>query len=337
MPSTNGINAPLISAIMPVYNCAPYVKEAVESVLNQSFGDFELLIMDDASTDGTLDVIDGIKDARVIVHKSEQNMGQASQMNKGIQLSSGKYIAVINGDDINDPTRFALQLEVLQQRPVSIVGSWIEYFGNRDGIWKTPVNSDECFAGMIFEMPVAHPTMMIKKESLLSAGVLYQPGMVLAEDYDLLTRLSTSCKFCNIPKPLVKYRVHETNISNTKASLLSTSNRKVREGIVQLHMKDLGNNDIELFWKLWNFETGGFISRDFIGSINDLPKKLNGKGGVGERIWREFFRKWLFSKMIITKNYEFGAGIYYFWKWPKSLFRLRKMDVLRLLARSFHV
>lgn len=332
----NGEKDPLISAIMPVYNCALFIEEAVDSVLNQSFGDFELLIMDDASTDGTLEVINKIKDDRVIIHKSEKNIGQANQMNKGIQLSRGKFIAVINGDDINDPTRFALQLEVLQQQPVSVVGSWIEYFGNRDGIWKTPVTSEECFAGMFEEMPVAHPTLLMNKESLLKAGVLYQPGMVLAEDYDLLIRLSTSCKFYNIPKPLVKYRIHDTNISSRKASLLKDSVRQVRENIVQLHLKDAETESVELIWKLWNFEAGSLISRKMIKDINDLPKKLNGKGGVGEKIWKELFQRWLFNNMIVTKNYEFGVGFYYLWKWPKALFRIKKTDIIRILVRSLH-
>jgi glycosyltransferase involved in cell wall biosynthesis len=336
MLSTTDTKDPVISAIMPVYNCAPYIRDAVESVLNQSHGDFELLIMDDASIDGTLEAINDIKDGRVIIHKSEKNIGQASQMNKGIQLSRGKFIAVINGDDINDSLRFALQLEVLEQQPVSVVGSWIEYFGNRTGIWKTPVTSEECFAGMFEEMPVAHPTLMVKKESLLKAGVLYQPGMVLAEDYDLLIRLSTSCKFYNIPKPLVKYRIHDTNISSTKASLLQSSKRQVRENMVQLHLKDLEKESVELFWKLWNFEAGSFISREMINSINKLPQKLEGRGGVGKKIWKELFQRWLFNNMIITKNYEFGVGFYYLWKWPKALFRNKGLDVLKILVRSIH-
>jgi glycosyltransferase involved in cell wall biosynthesis len=337
MSLTSGTHAPLISAVMPVYNCALYLREAVDSVLNQSFTDFELLIMDDASTDGSLDVLRHIKDERLIIHRSEKNIGQASQMNKGIELSRGKYIAVINGDDINDPHRFKLQVQVLEEKQVQVVGSWIEYFGNRDGFWKTPVTPEECYAGMIEEMPLAHPTMMVCKQSLLKVGAFYRPGMVLAEDYDLLVRLAVTCKFYNIPQPLVKYRIHDTNISSTKIDLIKRSLQEVRENIVRLHLNELEKSDVELIWQLWNAEAGSAIDKSMIRGINKLPAKLAAKGRAGKKVWKELFRQWLFKKMIITKNYEFGAGLSYLSKWPIAFLKCDKKDILRLLVRSIHV
>jgi glycosyltransferase involved in cell wall biosynthesis len=327
---------PLVSAIMPVYNCRAFVKKAVESVLAQTFGDFELLIMDDASTDGTLDELAGLEDPRIFIHRSEKNLGQANQLNLGIQKSKGKYIAIVHGDDINDSQRFELQLKAFEKEAVDVIGTWIIYDGDWAGNWKTPVTAAECFAGMLCECPIAHPTVMIKKESLLRAGELYIQDMVPAEDYDLWVRMSATCRFSNIPRPLLKYRVHNSQVSQRNAGILKQKLNKIRSKFIELHLNNLEERNLSVLYSLWNFDPASVISRRMINDISRLPQLLDGKGGTDKKTWRNFFEQWVFEKMIITKNYEFGVGFYFLWRWPSALFKNKKTDILRILARSLH-
>jgi hypothetical protein len=189
---------------------------------------------------------------------------------------------------------------------------------------------------MLSESPIAHPTVMIKKESLLKASELYVQEMVPAEDYDLWVRLSASCRFSNIPQYLLKYRVHNSQISQRNAMYLKQKLDKIRSNFIELHLNDLNQKSLSALNQLWNFDSDSLISREMIIEISRLPQLLNGKGGAGKKIWRRHLERRLFDRMISTKNYELGAGIFYLWKWPMALLRFRKSDILRILLRSLH-
>jgi hypothetical protein len=257
-------------------------------------------------------------------------------MNLGIQKSKGKYIAIVHGDDINDPQRFELQLKAFEVEPVDVIGTWIEYDGDRTGNWKTPVTAAECFAGMLSECPVAHPTVMIKKESLLKVDELYIQDMVPAEDYDLWVRMSAKCSFSNVPRPLLKYRVHNSQISQLNANILKEKINKIRSNFIELHLNNLDQRSISVLKSLWSFDSSSVIDRKMISDASRMPQLLDGKGGTDKETWNNFFGQWVFGILISTKNYEFGTGFYYLLKWPKALLKIKKTDILRILVRSLY-
>jgi glycosyltransferase involved in cell wall biosynthesis len=210
-------NTPFISVLMPVYNCENYVFEAVESILQQTYIHFELLIIDDCSTDDTLRICKSFEDERIVIIEKEKNTGYTNSLNYGLKISKGKYIARMDGDDISLPTRFEKQVAFLQKSKDSeACGSSIQII-NSIKILKHPSSYDDIKVKLCFSNSFYHPTMMFRREVLLENN--YDKNFEPAEDYDLWTKLIFKIKMVNIDEVLLKYRVHENQISNYKQDI----------------------------------------------------------------------------------------------------------------------
>jgi len=207
---------PKISVIMPVYNGEKYLKESIESILAQSFKDFELLIINDASKDNSEEIIKSYKDARIKLINNEENLGLVGALNKGIDSSAGEYIARMDQDDISLPNRFETQLNFMEaHREIGLCGSWVKNIGVNEGyINKKESDTDELKAMLLFYTPLAHPTVFIRKKILDEYNLRYDGNFEYCEDYDLWSRISEFAKISNIEKVLLLYRVHDTNMSN---------------------------------------------------------------------------------------------------------------------------
>lgn len=211
---------PLISVVMPVRNGESWLPECMESLIRQTVRDFEVIVVDDGSTDRTIEVLNvwarQFDRFRVIQQKP---VGVAVALNCGIEASSGQYIARMDADDIALPERFAKQVEFLNVRPhVGVVGSWFETFGvGRSGLVKTPIGDDAIRARLLFGSPFAHPSVMLRRSALdgVSGPYSLKRGV---EDFDLWTRLSRSTKLDNIPKVLLRYRLHSMQVSQAELS-----------------------------------------------------------------------------------------------------------------------
>ncbi|MFI8378751.1 glycosyltransferase family 2 protein [Leeuwenhoekiella sp. NPDC079379] len=209
---------PLISVLLPVYNAANFIEESVQSILNQTLGDFELLIIDDCSTDSTLKVIESFEDSRIFLYRKKINSGYTESLNWGITNSRGKYIARMDADDISLPTRFEKQIRFLEENPdVAICGTDAKVIGG-DLKFNYPSSNEEIKINLLFGSSLVHPTIMGRREVFLEYS--YDTSKEPAEDYDLFTRLAVSGKkMANIPESLLVYRVHSNQISqvqNTK-------------------------------------------------------------------------------------------------------------------------
>jgi glycosyltransferase involved in cell wall biosynthesis len=327
----------MISGIMPVYNCADFIQESVQSVLDQTEKDFELLVMDDCSTDGTVGQLKIFDDPRIKIFTSDRNIGQANQLNKGIGQAKGDYIAILHGDDINHPERFSAQLEAFGKDPgIGILGTWIEYIGSRQGEWKTPVDPQDCFMELLMESPLAHPTVMIHRERLRGVEVVYRQDRVPAEDYDLWVRLSASCKMSNIPRKLLKYRVHDKQISMQKADLLKEKIAAIRKDLIALYLDDAGQTPLEALRQLWDFHPGCRMSYAMIRNCSALSGYLSEKHGIGRGKTKSFFDQWLYGLFLITGNYDTGVGFYFLFSRPFYFFRKKGADLARILFRSLY-
>lgn len=203
---------PTISVLLPAYNSEKYIGEAVESILNQTFTDFELIVLDDASTDRTPDILAeyALKDTRIRVVRNESNLRIAASLNRGITLASGKYIARMDADDAAVPERFEKQFELMEKNPdIAVCGSWVSVYETGEE-WRPPSDSDSIKAKLFFESYLYHPAVMIRKDVLVSYAGGYRPDMPPAEDYDLWVRLAVhpEVKFANVPQVLLRYRMH---------------------------------------------------------------------------------------------------------------------------------
>ncbi len=221
---------PKITVLMPIYNAEEYLHQAIESILNQQYKDFEFLIIDDGSTDGSVEKIRRYNDNRIKLIKNRTNQGVIHSLNRGLKLAKGEYVARMDSDDVSLTNRLLTQVEYLDNNPdISICGSWIKIFGANDTqIWDSPTDNDDIKAMLLFEAPIAHPSVMYRK-SIKNDLLVYRKGFDHAEDYDLWARLSDHYKFANLDKVLLKYRVHKKQIGKRFRKLQVKNADKVRK------------------------------------------------------------------------------------------------------------
>lgn len=219
-----------LTVVMPAYNAAKYLKEAVESILVQTYSDFILLIINDGSTDETESIIQSFSDKRIQYIKNEKNIGLVAALNKGIDLTETEFMARMDADDIAMPERLKMQMKFLENNPdVGVCGTFYEKFGVEQGISVLFENDDEIKANLLFSNGICHPSVIIRtdllKKNSLRFGVDfdYADGfghrLLELEDYALWHKLKNYTKFHNIPILLLKYRREGQNLSaqNMKA------------------------------------------------------------------------------------------------------------------------
>lgn len=215
---------PLISVVMPVYNCSAYVGEAINSILNQTFSDFEFIIVDDCSTDDSLSIIRSFAslDKRIKVVCNKRNLGVTKSLNVGLSHARGTYIARMDADDIAVVDRFKLQVELL--RSYDIVGGWIQFMSQSGKRLSVREYSADVSSRIKYESPLAHPTVMFKR-SLFDAYGGYDERFNAAEDYDLWLRYYTKgALFGMVSQVVFYYRVHDKQIKVVDTKKNDSSN-----------------------------------------------------------------------------------------------------------------
>jgi glycosyltransferase involved in cell wall biosynthesis len=204
---------PVLSIVMPVYNGEKYLEEAINSILNQTFCDFEFIILNDGSTDKSEDIILSFKDKRIVYVRNEKNLKITRTLNKGIKLSRGKYIARIDADDISAHNRFDVQIRYIQEKDIDFVGSNILLIDSKSkkiGNRHYPETDLECKELLLYGSCFAHPSLLAKSEAMKSIGY---HEVDAAEDYDAWKRASSAnYVFGNVQENLLQYRIHENQI-----------------------------------------------------------------------------------------------------------------------------
>ena len=221
-----------ITVLMPVYNASNYLNEAIESILNQSFIDFEFLIINDGATDQSEEIIMSYKDARIRYIKKEVNQRLIATLNEGFKLAKGKYIVRMDADDISLPKRLEKQFRFMEANSeIALSGSWAENFGDKIGISKYQTNHDAIKFKMMYQCHIVHPTIIIRKSILDTINLKFDPNFIHAEDYELFVRISENHLLANIPEVVLKYRVHSKSISNTYTETQLKNSAEIRTRI----------------------------------------------------------------------------------------------------------
>ena len=204
---------PLVSVVLPVYNAENYLKEAIDSILNQTYENFELIVIDDGSKDHSLEIISNYKDKRIKVLDNEKNHGIVYTLNKGIENSTGKYILRMDADDISLPDRIEKQVEFMERHPdIGICAGLAETFGALNGKAYLPaITSDEVKCSLLFDTTLAHPTVIMRSHILREHHLRYQN--YIAEDYMMWVLALDYCKLYVLPKVVLKYRVTEKSLT----------------------------------------------------------------------------------------------------------------------------
>ncbi|HEY8776052.1 MAG TPA: glycosyltransferase [Gaiellaceae bacterium] len=244
----------LVSVLLAVHDGERFLREAVESVLQQTLSDLELIVVDDASTDGTPEVLGALADDRVIVLRNDEQAGLAASLNRALEGAGGRYVARLDDDDIAVPDRLERQLSRIRSEPhVAIVGSAVvdlDAEGGRGRTHRLPSGGAALRWHALFSSPFFHPTVLVDRETLDRHGLRYDPAFLESEDYDLWTRLFAFADGANLAEPLVEKRVHAGQASLRRGELQQSFQRQVALREIARLAPALGEQQAELAWGL---------------------------------------------------------------------------------------
>ncbi len=310
---------------MPVYNGEEFLSESIESILNQTFTNYEFIILNDGSLDASLRIIESYQDSRIIVVNRERK-GLIASLNEGVRIAKGKYIARMDADDISSKFRLEKQIDFMRNKDLDMCGTFITTFTKPNGYENKvtyPKKDNEIKFSLMFSCPFAHPSVIIKRSIL--ASIKYK-NYKHAEDYKLWTDMALmSCRLGNFDEGLLKYRLHKKQISKKyNMSQYIESNK-----ISRFYLSKLNSRTKDLLLLIESIEShnkGGM--KDFITYLNSYKNECNIKDELFLEAIRAIFRlskavnlKIYFEYLQSTKNLEkdIRTDVFLFFQ---SIFRL---------------
>jgi glycosyltransferase involved in cell wall biosynthesis len=298
---------PTVSIVMPVYNTQKYLEEAIGSVLAQSFDDFELIAVNDGSTDDSPAILNRYRKRDPRIHVLHQNNnGISAARNSGMRYARGKYIAVMDSDDVCLPERLSKQVELMENHPeVGLCGSRCSFFGC-DGEYAgivPPVDSN-CVKSLLLLVPtLSNTSLMMRRDLVIRNNLFYDESLVAAEDYDLSRRFSQCCKITNLTDILMRIRVHNTSTTQR----IREKNDKCLSAVHRRVLSELGirASEEELDLHL-SVSTGAYCvsrSREYVDSIEKWFCKLT-EANTNARVYepsalaKVLFERWSLACLL---------------------------------------
>jgi hypothetical protein len=312
---------PKVTVLMPVFNGEAHLREAVESILAQTFTDFEFLVVDDGSTDRSAEIIAAFRDPRIRLLSNDGNHGLIFTLNRGIDLATGKYLARMDCDDISLPERLAHQVAFMESNPeIGICGTWFRKFGTKkDKVVRWQAAPDHIRCGLLFDAMVGHPTVVMRRELLIRHDLHYDPAYKNAEDFELWVRASQYCDLANLDEVLLRYRVHPAQVTQSAASGQRETAGKVR--LTQLRRMGIDPSPAE-------FEIHQAVSTCVSSGVDDVFARgeewlcrlidVNDRSGIyPERAFAQVLvERWLtFCKKTVAQGQWSSRAVYF----PKLL------------------
>jgi glycosyltransferase involved in cell wall biosynthesis len=230
---------PLVTVLLPVHNGERFLTDAINSILNQTFRDFELLIIDDCSTDKSISIIESFNDSRIRLIRSDKRLKLAGVLNLGLDSSKGDLVARMDSDDISFLCRLEIQVKFMKvHKDIGICGAWVKAFGDHSSsgaVFKYPSGSDDIKASLFFDNPFAHPTVIFRKKLFDAYGLRFDGSYNPAEDYELWIRALEYFPARNLPEVLLNYRLHADSMTMSgKPEMDAQSIRLLRSEFVKL-------------------------------------------------------------------------------------------------------
>jgi glycosyltransferase involved in cell wall biosynthesis len=330
---------PLLTVLMPNYNNAPFLKEAIDSILDQTFKDFIFLIVDDGSTDNSVDIIKSYGDHRIKLILKEKNSGIVDTLNTGLEQVDTRYIVRMDGDDRSVPERLETLFDFMEKNPeVGICGSQMQYFGNQHDTTHYFTDKNKLKAQLIYSGSVSHPSVIIRTQVLRSNHILYRNTHPYMEDYDLFFRLKDKTSFANIDKVLYQYRLlsHNSTVKNYHTRL-DRYRIFFNDVLTELDI-DPNQKNIELHLEFFVHPATTFGIEEYRNWMNYLMLQNKKKNIYPQKELEELFiKKWeqLFFKIVprsLNKTFD------YFYLSKKirkdQLSYLLKFKINRLIGRN---
>jgi len=266
---------PRLTVLMPTYNVAPWVEEAIQSVLNQTYRDFELLVVDDASTDDTLDLVRAIDDPRIRIASFPNNVGLSENLNRGLDIIDTELVARMDGDDIAEPDWLETGIRVLDSHPeVGVCSFGFQFFGTKTSLVRFPEHHEDSKAQMLFGCTVIVP--VFRRAVMVDNHLRYSTEAFPAEDYMMWASVYRVTQVYNVQRTLFHYRTHASQISTARREAQIKKSNEVR--LKMLHWLNSDFTDDE--------------KQDFLDSF--VPCKIESKEDIA-KLKR-------FAQLLINRN-----------------------------------
>jgi len=290
------LSPPLVSVLMAVYNGEKYIHQAIESILNQTYTNFEFLIVNDASTDNTKKIIEKYNDPRIKIIENNTNIKLAASLNKGLNLAMGEYIVRMDADDISRNDRIEKQVQFMEANlNVGVCGSWFSEINNPDAFYKPYCTSEQIKTAFLQGCAIAHPSCILRKSFFTKYNLKYDPEFLVAQDYELWTRAIHFFDFANIPEFLLYYRKNQEGTGAKNRELQKQNGTKIIYRQIKELCPDISDKDFEIFLSFikQNFS----YSQNYVGEVwkvltkfieaNDIKKEYS-----AEILDKYFKNKW---------------------------------------------
>lgn len=268
----------MISVVMPAYNAEKYIGEAIESILNQTYTNFEFIIINDGSTDRTKEIIKSYNDSRIVYLENEKNSGIVVTLNKGLDYANGDYIARMDADDIALPERFMKQINYMEKnKDVGVLGTGIIIFGEGidEKLYPFASNYKQAKADLFFNSSLAHPTVMIRKTVLTEYKLVYEEEYNGLEDFVLWWRIAQVAKVNSLKEPLLYYRKHVSQITKTRSEQFYNKYNKFIKERLGIFSAEISEYEYKLMAKYCNGEHDQFTKKEIIDYVDFLKKLLD--------------------------------------------------------------
>jgi glycosyltransferase involved in cell wall biosynthesis len=327
------MSTPRVSVFMPVYNAGTDLAEAIQSILNQSFRDFEFVIVNDGSTDDSLKVLQSYNDNRIRIINNETNKGLIASLNIGLEKCVGDYIIRMDQDDISLPNRIEKQVSFLDSNSdYGLIGTWFEDFGEHIDSKTVRYSPDDTEIRIrhLYQTHISHPTAAIRTSVLRQNQLLFDPEFVHGEDYEFWVRLSEFCKLSNIQELLVRKRDHPKNISNKYAQTMQDTCAKVKQKQFRSMGIELSVEEIILYERFANIDWS--LDSEEMNQLLQLLEKILQANEESGFIPKADYRKYL-ALRFFHLSYNNKKTLRQGWKnFHKSVFsKIYEPSIIELL------
>ena len=249
------VKVPLVSVVMPVFNEERYILDALKSILNQTYKNLEIIIVNDCSNDSSVSIINSLHDERLYIVHNQTKLGIAESLNKGLAIATGKYIARMDSDDISEPNRIEMQVRYLEENvDVGVCGTGIRFIGEAEGKRMFSCQSELVFVDLLFQCALCHPTVMFRKEILDMYSLKYDPEFEKAEDYRLWCKIALYSKIKNIKETGLNYRIHTKQVSVLYKQMQLDASDKIRASFLADNGVFLLDEEINVYNKACNVD-----------------------------------------------------------------------------------
>lgn len=316
----------LVSIILPVYNAEKYLDECLNSIINQTYRNIEIIAIDDCSSDKSLEILKNyaLYDNRLKVFSNNENKKLIYTLNKGLELASGYYIARMDSDDICDRQRIEKQVLLMNKnKKIVMTGTSIRMFGEKKSKWITETNNEKLKIKLLFGTEFAHPTVMFRGKTLKEHNIKYNYDYRDAEDFKMWVDIAKYGEVSNIKQKLLSYRIVNTSISNQNSnSQKNTTFKIIKENLLELGIK-IDNEEIIEYLNCGNYKHNKIRYSDIKNIIDDIIKS-NNKNYYDEKKLNEILNEKLFIAYVNEKGFNI-----------KNIYKYIRFESLNLINTSY--